>query len=300
MLKTTSLPQFPRFQTLSATHQAAVESFTARFEPYSDFNFISLWAWDRAGRTQLARLGQSLVIKLEDYLEPNRYIYSFLGDDDLEQTALTLTRAVGELELVPAPAADPLLKKFVLSEQRAAFDYVIPVTNLADLSSGQAAKKRWSLNQFMRNYSARAEFQQIEPDSAASIVKPLEAWEKQARLKSTYNETEFAAIKKLLGAGQQIDLKNLRVLVCLIDGQPAAFSISEILPANFAMGHFKKSLRSYRGLSVALDMFTAQMLAAEGVQFINGEQDLGLEGLRKSKMSMRPERFLKKYSLKLR
>ena len=79
-----------------------------------------------------------------------------------------------------------------------------------------------------------------------------------------------------------------------------AFSISEILEDGFAMGHYKKSDRIYRGMGLALENFTAKSLGAKGITHINHQQDLGIAGLRQSKLASRPVYFMKKYTLSLK
>ena len=78
-----------------------------------------------------------------------------------------------------------------------------------------------------------------------------------------------------------------------------AYSIYELLPNNYAIGHFEKALKGHAGLYDYLKHSTALDLRKQGVTHINYEQDLGIENLRYSKMLLHPETFLKKFTVSL-
>jgi hypothetical protein len=97
-------------------------------------------------------------------------------------------------------------------------------------------------------------------------------------------------------------LKNYRLLkfkggVVLIDGKVEAFSFGEILNPETAVIHVEKANPEIPGLYTAIN----QMFASDSwsdVKYINREQDLGLEGLRKAKESYYPVHMIEKYVLK--
>jgi hypothetical protein len=82
-----------------------------------------------------------------------------------------------------------------------------------------------------------------------------------------------------------------------IDGQLEAFTINELLPSKYAITHFTKADPTKVGVFEFLYHELAKQLHAKGAFYLNREQDLGLEGLRAAKMSWRPIKFLKKYTI---
>lgn len=66
------------------------------------------------------------------------------------------------------------------------------------------------------------------------------------------------------------------------------------------IGGFQKSVHGIPGLSVALWHAGFEHGLARGVRWDNGEQDLGIAGLRQHKAALRPQSLLKKCTVRLR
>ncbi|MBP7928195.1 DUF2156 domain-containing protein, partial [Patescibacteria group bacterium] len=76
-----------------------------------------------------------------------------------------------------------------------------------------------------------------------------------------------------------------------------AYCISEGVDEQYVMGHLKKADTTFKGIYRYLAYQTAVEFKKLGYKYINYEQDLGDEQLRKSKMLARPIEFLKKYTV---
>ena len=79
-----------------------------------------------------------------------------------------------------------------------------------------------------------------------------------------------------------------------INGNIAAVSIGEQLNSDTFCVHIEKADTHYNGIYTGIANLFAKNNAA-GFKYINREEDLGLEGLRKSKLSYHPEFLLNKY-----
>lgn len=77
------------------------------------------------------------------------------------------------------------------------------------------------------------------------------------------------------------------------DGELAAFTIGEKLNRDMFCIHIEKADTKYSGIYAGINNCFAKD-AARSYKFINREEDLGLEGLRKSKLSYRPAFILNK------
>ena len=80
----------------------------------------------------------------------------------------------------------------------------------------------------------------------------------------------------------------LQGLLLRIDGVPVAFTIFEPIMPDMAVVHFETARRSFKGIYQVLNQESAKVLHQQGFKFINREEDLGNEGLRRAKLSYNP------------
>jgi len=300
------LPQFPSFVHLDPKHQTSLSSGLHQANPYSDYNFVSLWSWDHQDKLKLSQLNDNLVIRFQDYQDPYDYFYSFFGTNKVDETATALLeytakKGKNELKLIAEVVVENLKypSRFKIEEDRDNFDYVVATKDALELESWHN-KKRWSLNQFLKKHSDNLKIRELNiKDSRHSeqMLKVVEDWRGQMSFHDSYSSSEMEAIKKMLLKHSAIQTDRLHIIGLYLDDELKGFSITELLGGSFAMGHYKKADRSQRGLGVAVEYFTAKTLHDKGVAHINHEQDLGLEGLRESKISNQPAYFLKKYTI---
>jgi hypothetical protein len=62
------IPQFPKFKKIDLADLKEIEQFTKQFSPYSDYNFISLWAWNINDAVCISKLNGNLVVRFINYL----------------------------------------------------------------------------------------------------------------------------------------------------------------------------------------------------------------------------------------
>jgi hypothetical protein len=96
-------------------------------------------------------------------------------------------------------------------------------------------------------------------------------------------------------------LKNFKTLGCKgalikVDGAFEAFTVGEMLNKDTAVIHIEKAKDSIDGLYTLINQQFAQREWSQ-TTYINREQDLGLEGMRRSKLSYHPVRLIEKYTV---
>ena len=153
------IPEFPNFKKLELSDKEAVEKFTQKYPPYSDFNFVSIWSWNVDGEMKISQLNGNLVVRFIDYIT-NEPFYSFLGDNTTNETAetlLELSRREGitlQLKLMPEDSIKGLNdQKFKIVESRDNFDYVYSLSSLYECNGKAYEKQRLLVNRFCKKYS---------------------------------------------------------------------------------------------------------------------------------------------------
>ncbi|WP_455530176.1 DUF2156 domain-containing protein [Ruminococcus sp.] len=84
--------------------------------------------------------------------------------------------------------------------------------------------------------------------------------------------------------------------VIRIDGKVAAFTIGDRLNNDTFCVHIEKADTRFNGIYAGINNCFARLAASE-YKYINREEDLGIEGLRKAKQSYHPAFLLKKYTV---
>ena len=296
------LPKFPNFVTLSINHKDHIEKHISDHPPYSDFNFTSLISWSDEN-TKVCQLNNNLVIKFKDYLT-NQPFYTFIGLNKVNETIKTLLAATKKdnlyphLKLIPEVTlkTDPkLLEEFEIAEDRNNFDYIYLLEEAREFKGNKHRGKRNFVNRFRKLYKSTHKLIDLnDPKTKQQILELFVVWRKEKGINNSEIEIEFTAIKKILDFSKDLSL------VCVglfIDEKLVAFSINEVLADGYAMSLFEKADTTYQGIFPYLRQISAHYLINLGSKLLSHQQDLGIEGLRKSKLSYGPHSFLKKYTI---
>lgn len=296
------IPEFPEFKNIELSDAEAIENFTKDFLPYSDFNFVSMWSWDVKGEILISKLNNNLVVRFVDYLNYEHF-YSFLGNNKVNETIELLLEVSKEegldikLKLIPEDSLKELDKsKFKVEESRDHFDYIYDLKKLSLLKGSEYSTKRSEINRFVRD-NKKIEVKEIILDKKTkfNILKLNYEWLENKKRKDPFFDVgnELIAIGRFL----ELDSKNIRILGIFLENKLVAYSVNEISKNDkYSTGHFYKTLK-FNGLFDLLMVESSKFMLSLGKDFMNFEQDLGLEGLRFSKDSYGPVFYLKKYTV---
>jgi hypothetical protein len=298
------LPKFPNFKSLELADEAEIEKITAEYDPYSDFNFHSLWAWNVKEEVKAAVLNGNLVLSTEDYLT-EQVCYSFLGNKDRDQTIATIfafleqqSAAPCQLRLMPQVSVEGIdLSKYRLEEDLNNNDYIFGLRELAAYPGNKFEDKRRKLNGFVKKYPT-AEVQVLsmqDPETHKHILELNNSWSENKSKPGEYFylHKELLAIQRLLKANFNDSL----CVAVFVDGKFVAYSLFNLLPNHFAICQFSKGNIAYAGVYEFLMQRSAQLLLEQGCEKLNYQEDLGLAGLRFFKRSFKPTQFLSKYTV---
>lgn len=299
------IPQFPTFKNLLEEDIPYLNSLTANFLPYSDFNATSLHVWNIDESTKISLLNGNLVIMLRDYLE-SKIITSVLGKNDLLKTINQLleysqVQGNSQIGLLPSEIVGSLERdlheSLTIVEDRDQFDYIFNLEDLVNLDGSKYHKKRNLIKRFNYLTCNKAVVEKLDlynKDTVTSILEVAEVWKnnKELREKSVHND-------ELIGLRKFLTLKNKDNYVAVgvqLEGSLIAFTLSEYLPDKYALMHFEKVGAVLPGCTEFLIKETSEILKERAI-LLNLEQDLGIPGLRVSKSLWRPCNYLKKYQI---
>ena len=171
-------------------------------------------------------------------------------------------------------------------------DYIYNAQSMASLAGKKLQKKRNHVSHFMKTHSD-VRFEPITKLNTADALKIEEQWFAENNGEFDFDKIiELEMIQTALLNMEKLDLKGG---ILYADGQPAAMTIgSKISSAAFDI-NFEKSCSPFDRDGAYTAIFQEFAKTLEAFRFINREEDLGIEGLRRSKQSYQPESLLAKW-----
>lgn len=183
-------------------------------------------------------------------------------------------------------------------------DYIYLTENLASLPGKKYSKKRNHVNQF-RKKRPDFVFQELTADNLDCAMRVEEAWLAESRAAGLDNadasalEMEraiiLAAIKDF---GYFSEIAGMAGGLLFVQDEPVAFCIASLLSPSVTDVHFEKCLSAFAqdgGYAVINNEFSKTV----STEYINREEDLGIPGLRKAKLSYYPEMVLEKFNVRI-
>lgn len=199
-----------------------------------------------------------------------------------------LAEAAGQLErLFPW--------RFAIREERDYSEYLYTYEKLALLPGHEMASKRHDLNTFERDYGGRYTVRRIETAEQLDAIRKFQAWWKAEKSlrddEDVQLELEDAAIR--IGLEHFFEL-GLSGIVVAIDGHLAGYAYGAPLSETCYDVMIEKGDRTVADIYKILNRDLVR-LCCGGMTYINREEDLGVPGLRKAKLSYKPDVLLRKF-----
>ncbi|MGE5255498.1 MAG: DUF2156 domain-containing protein [Hyphomicrobiales bacterium] len=265
----------------------------------SDYSFLNLWAWaeeygllwawdekmvwirqTRPREAHWAPVGPWEAVGWESYLP------SILSGQEVFIRVPEQLAAIWQSRFRDRAVAEP---------ERGHWDYLYAVSDLVDLPGNRFHNKKNLLNQFIKAYDFK--YVEFGPKLIEQAMAMQEDW-------CTWRDCESS---DLLSAENRAILRVLnhwnafeRIMggALFVENIIVAYTLAEPLSAESLVIHFEKGCPAYKGVYQAMNqMFLAR--SADGYRWVNREQDLDSDGLRKAKLSYNPVDFLRKSKVTL-
>lgn len=185
--------------------------------------------------------------------------------------------------------------QFQFHPDRDGCDYVYSITDLANLPGRKFQRKRNHLNRFRQNHPD-CRLVTITPELLPEVKAMTQAWyEKRMEMDP---DNDFLLEQRAFDrAIEHWDALGLEGAVLLEDGKILAMAAGSFLNENTFDVHFEKALEDVDGAYAAINQgFSAQLHEKyPALQWLNREDDLGIPGLRKAKLSYCPDHLVVKF-----
>ncbi len=172
-------------------------------------------------------------------------------------------------------------------------DYIYDRQMHEKLTGKKMQKRRNHFNAFKREHSDYV-YRDLDPSKDFdTILTCLDKWESDKDKMSESMTSEVRGIMTLLSYHDVIDFE---IGGIFINDHLEAFIIASKLNHSTIQIHVEKANKDIRGLYPAI---LKELLEHHfsGYQYINREEDMGLENLRKSKLSLHPIKMIHKYRI---
>lgn len=269
----------------------------------ADFSYGSLFCWSDAIRPSVARMDDRLIIRY--VLNDDVCCYAYpLGSGDI-RPALQAIRKDAEQLNVPLKIRG--ITQDVLSEADSFYetkpelcmdkrhsDYVYPIEGLATLSGKKYHSKKNHVNRFMANNVWA--FEPITEENLNECNEMSSSWFIQASEERDMGFTgEIKALYKTFTNYFELGFDGGLIRV---EGKVVAFTIGERISHDTFVTHFEKADPHTNGGYSIINQQFAQYLSRKypSLLYINREEDMGLENLRKAKQSYKPVFMVDKYT----
>lgn len=180
---------------------------------------------------------------------------------------------------------------FQCKSDRENFDYVYLAKDLIELKGRKFHNKKNHVNAFRKAYPDY-QYVPLTADMTDACIAFMAQWcEERGCVKGDSIDCERNAIVEAMN---HFTTLNFRGGAIFIDGQMAAFTYGERSNNDTAVIHVEKGHTRFKGVYGAINQeFCAHDWS--DIQYINREEDMGIEGLRKAKESYHPVKMIEKY-----
>ena len=272
-----------------------------------DYNFTNLFVWSRAYHQEIARVDDFLVTHV-----CGRMGCSFMfpaGGGDLASVIRKLEEeAAGRGEplrlvcLTPRQMAELeefFPGQFTFTADRDGYDYLYEIDRLADLGGKRLHAKRNHINRFMENNPSWT-YEEITPESLGECLAMDKEWYRRSLAREGEAEDrdlgdEGVALRQAMEHYQALGLEGGLIRVY---GEVVAFTMGDLLNSDTYDVHFEKAYGELQGAYAMINREFARWVRGRhpNVRYLNREDDMGVEGLRKAKESYYPDQMVEKHT----
>lgn len=264
-----------------------------------EYSFANLFLW---GRKKVALQAGFLLIQSQ-FDRKNVYLFP-VGEGDLKAALDALIHdaemrgircclaALTEEECRIVEELYP--DRFHFYCDRDSYDYVYAIDDLADLKGRKFQKKRNHLNRFEQEHP-EARIVPLDESNRVAAFQLAEQWYESRSTADPERDyhLEHQALHRAFAFYSQLGMEGV---VLMESGKVQAFAMGTRLNQDTFDIHFEKALDAAEGAYAAVNRGFARYIREKhpDIKWLNREDDMGIEGLRKAKLSYCPNHMVEK------
>lgn len=274
-----------------------------------EYNFTNLMCWGASYQQEIACWNGSLLAR---FLTPAGPAYLWPAGSGDERTIIEALRedahAHGSRLRLAAATAEDVEKleywypgRFRALADPANADYCYDVEKMCTLAGKKLHGKRNHIHRFLEDHEGNWSF---SPMSTADLPECLDVaadWREQSRKRGGATDLASMAAEKaaLELSFRHFDALGLEGGVLRVDGKVIGFTVASRITDQICDVHFEKAYSDIQGAYPMVCREFARQLHERHPELVwlDRENDLGLEGLRKAKRSYHPDQMIEKYTL---
>ena len=303
------------FKDIELQDKAAIDAVICASGCFgADYSFANLYIWRHAYQPQIFAGDHRLLVttSTRDYYaypkgdgDVKPYVEMLLDEAHEKGEKLTM-RGLTDKTLEEFLAADPSYEeRFEIIEDRDNADYVYMTDKLRFLAGRKLASKRNHIKHFEAN--GEWEIRSVGCDAKGAVdsdgktIAQASIEDARAFVAEFYQEKGDPELaQEAIAIDEMFNLfRELGFIAGLLyqNGQPVAFTAGTRLGENGIDVHFEKALPGVEAAYTMINREYVNMVAQmiPEIEFFNREEDMGLEGLRRAKLSYHPDILMMKY-----
>lgn len=288
------------FKDITLADKDTITSFTMKSDRRNcDLSFSNLCSWRFLYDTKFAVVDNFLVFKFWAgeqlaYMMPigtgdlKAILRKLIEDADKEKQSFCM---LGVCSNMRVDLETTLPSQFVFTEDRDYADYIYLKSDLSTLKGKKFQSKRNHINRF-RNTYPDYEYTPITPDRIQKCLDLEAEWCKVNNCdqqEGTGNER-----RALIYALHNFEALGLTGGILHVNSKIVAFTFGMPINHETFGVHVEKADTNIEGAYAMINYEFANRIPEQYI-YINREEDLGIEGLRKAKLSYQPVTILEKY-----
>lgn len=292
------------FEDIVVSSKSVIEKYLKPWNLESaDFTFTNMFIWGLDSKMQYTEKDGYLFVKVE-FPQEKIFLWPPIPENEEKLKDYKKAIKIGEDYLI-SRGLEPYFRaisqpfkdwfeeyapQYELIENRPGYEYVYFSEKMIHLKGKKLHGKRNFINRIRSNYP-QLKYEELRKEDIEECLALYDRW-------ASYHFSEtidrFDERGSVVAALENMEALGLKGGVIRIDGAIKAFTVGERKLPTMTQIHIEKADSDIDGLYQIINQQYAEHNCQDTL-YINREEDMGEEGMRKAKLSYHPDKMIDKY-----